>query len=152
MVIEHPRLLGQTRGLDFGAGFYLTTHEEQAKGFAVTVVNRRRMGVPTISVFEYDEIVANETLDFLIFSEPDADWLAFVKDNRLNAYLGKNYDVIIGPVANDRVYPTIQGFAIGQLSIEAALVALRPYKLFDQYCFTTEKALATLRFSEYLEL
>ena len=152
MTIEQPRLLGQTRGLDFGAGFYLTTREEQAKDFAETVVNRRRKGIPTVSAFEYDETAAKKALDILTFSEPDADWLAFVRDNRLKAYSGKQFDVIIGPVANDRVYPTIQGLVIGQFSIEAALVALRPYKLFDQYCFATEKALSTLRFAYYKAL
>jgi len=146
MTIEQPRLLGQTRGLDFGSGFYLTTREEQAEGFAATIVNRRKTGIPTISVFEYDETAAKESLDIMTFPEPDADWLTFVRDNRLKAYSGKQYDVIIGPVANDRVYPTIQGLVIGQFSIEAALVALRPYKLFDQYCFATEKALSTMRF------
>ena len=152
VTIEQPRLLGQTRGLDFGAGFYLTTRENQAEGFAATVVNRRRTGIPTISIFEYDETAAKETLDILAFSEPDADWLAFIRDNRLKAYSGKQYDVIIGPVANDRVFPTIQGLVIGQFSIEAALVALRPYKLFNQYCFATEKALSTLRFALYKAL
>ena len=30
MAVERPRLIEQTRGLDFGAGFYLTTSESQA--------------------------------------------------------------------------------------------------------------------------
>ena len=149
IAIEEPRLIEQTRGLDFGAGFYLTAKEEQAKDFSATVVRRRKAGNPTVSIFEYDESAANKVLDILYFSEPNADWLTFVRDNRLKSYTGKQYDVIIGPVANDRVFPTIQALVIGQFSIEAALVELRPYKLFNQYCFTTEKALSMLRFIEY---
>lgn len=34
MVVEQPRLIGQARGLDFGAGFYTTTNEAQAKRFS----------------------------------------------------------------------------------------------------------------------
>ena len=146
IAVEKPQLVGQTRGLDFGAGFYLTTREEQAQKFSENVINRRNSGIPTISIFEYDEIMAKKTLDILVFTEPDADWLEFVRDNRLKAYAGKQYDIIIGPVANDRVFPTIQALVIGQFTIEAALVAIKPYKLFNQYCFATEKALSTLKF------
>ena len=146
MVVNQPQLLNQRRGLDFGAGFYLTTREDQAKGFATTVVNRRKMGVPTISVYDFDESKANDALEILTFLEADASWLEFVRDNRLKTYSGKQYDLIIGPVANDRVFPTLQALAIGQFSVEAALVALRPYKLFDQYCLSSERALSLLRF------
>jgi hypothetical protein len=31
--VPEPRLINQTRGLDYGAGFYLTTGVEQAKRF-----------------------------------------------------------------------------------------------------------------------
>ncbi|MCL2812129.1 MAG: DUF3990 domain-containing protein [Clostridia bacterium] len=144
--VEEPQLIGQTRGLDFGAGFYLTTREEQARGFSESVMNRRKQGAPTVSVYAYDETAAKQTLDIMIFNEPNAQWLEFVRSNRLKTYAGKQYDVIVGPVANDRVFPTIQALVIGQFSVEAALVALKPYKLFDQYCFATEKALSMLKF------
>jgi hypothetical protein len=61
-------------------------------------------------------------------------------------YTGKQYDVIHGPVANDRVFLSLQAFVIGEFTIEAMLSALKPYKLFDQYCFATEKALSMLTF------
>ena len=144
--VEKPRLVDQTRGLDFGAGFYLTTKEEQAQKFAESVINRRNAGVPTVSIFEYDEIAAKKSLDIAVFPEPNAEWLQFVRDNRLKSYTGKQYDIISGPVANDRVFPTIQALVVGQFTIEAALVALKPYKLFDQYCFATERALSMLKF------
>ena len=146
VAVKEPRLLQQTRGLDFGAGFYLTTKEDQAREFTSVVINRRKTGTPTISVYEYDAIAGDKTLDILTFQEPNADWLLFVRDNRLKTYTGTQYDVVIGPVANDRVFPTIQALVIGQFSIEAALVELKPYKLFDQYCFASEKALSMLRF------
>ena len=34
LTVEKPRLIEQTRGLDFGAGFYLTTNETQAVRFS----------------------------------------------------------------------------------------------------------------------
>jgi hypothetical protein len=144
--IAEPRLIEQARGLDFGAGFYLTTKEDQAQRFSESVVNRRKTGISTVSVYEYDEVTAHSILDIAVFPEPNADWLEFVRDNRLKIYAGKQYDVIFGPVANDRVFPTIQALVIGQFTVEAALVALKPYKLFNQYCFATDKALSMLTF------
>jgi hypothetical protein len=141
--VNKPQLITQTRGLDFGAGFYLTVKEEQAQNFTGSVISRRKTGSPTMSIFEDN---AHDHLDLLTFPEPNADWLEFIRDNRLKTYSGKQYDIIIGPVANDRVFPTIQALVIGQFTVEAALVALKPYKLFNQYCFTTEKALSALKF------
>jgi len=146
MIVEEPRLISQTRGLDFGHGFYLTTREEQAKDFSEYVTYRRKQGVPTVNIFEFDIDIAEQSLDFLVFTEPNAEWLEFVRDNRLKTYAGKQYDVIVGPVADDRVFLTLQALVIGQFTIEAALVALKPYELYDQYCLATEKALSMLKF------
>ena len=146
ITVEKPRLINQTRGLDFGVGFYLTSREEQALQFSQDVIKRRKSGFPTVNIYEYDEVTAKNTLEFRIFPESNVDWLEFVRDNRLKAYTGKQYDVIYGPVANDRIYATIQALVIGQFNIEAALAALKPYKLFNQYCFATEKALSFLKF------
>ena len=144
--VEKPRLVEQTRGLDFGAGFYLTTREEQARNFAEIIVNRRKSGTPMINIYDFDVDIARKTFDILTFPEPNAAWLEFIMNNRFKTYTGKQYDVIIGPVANDRVYPTLLALLSGQFNIEAALVAIKPYKLFDQYCLATEKAFSLLKF------
>ena len=144
--VDKPRLLKQTRGLDFGAGFYLTTKKEQARDFAETIVNRRKSGTPIINIYNFDGDTANKTLDILNFPEPNADWLEFIRDNRLKSYTGKQYYIITGPVANDRIYPTLLALMSGQFNIEAALVAIKPYKLFDQYCLVTENAFSLLTF------
>ena len=146
LTVDKPQLLSHTRGLDFGAGFYLTTNEVQARTFSEIIVNRRQTGAPTVSIYEFDEDSAKETLDIALFPEPNAEWLEFVRDNRLQAYSGKEYDIIVGPVANDRVYPTILALVIGQFTVEAALVAIKPFKLYDQYCLASENALSFLKF------
>jgi len=99
-----------------------------------------------VSVYEFDIETAKRKLDILVFPEPNEEWIGFIRDNRLKAYTGKQYDVINGPVANDRVFLTLQALIIGQFTVEAAIAALKPYKLFDQYCFATEKALSMLKF------
>jgi len=148
--IIKPRLVEQTRGLDFGAGFYLTARPAQAFDFAEAVTYRRKQGVPTVSVYEFDFSAANKILDIAIFPEADAHWLEFISDNRLKLYTGKQYDAVIGPVADDRVFLTLQGLILGQFTVEGAITALKPYKLYDQYCMATDKALSMLKYQKFI--
>lgn len=152
LVVEKPRLIGQTRGLDFGAGFYLTTNEAQAVRFSEIVVNRRKGGVATVSVYEFNMEVADSTLAVYRFESADAKWLRFVTDNRLKSYEGVVYDVVVGAVANDTVMPTIQAYLGGFLNEEAALITLKTSRLVDQVCLKSEKALSLLRFVKSFEV
>jgi hypothetical protein len=144
--VEKPRLIEQKRGLDFGAGFYLTTDEKQANRFSGIVVNRRQSGVATVNVYEFDMKVAERTLAVRRFESANAEWLRFVSDNRLKTYRGDIYDIVIGAVANDSVMPTIQALLGGFFTEEAALVTLKTSKLVDQVCLKSEDALSLLRF------
>ena len=151
LTVEEPRLIEQTRGLDFGTGFYLTTNEAQAVRFSGIVVNRRKSGIATVSVYEFDMEIAEKTLTIRRFQSADAEWLQFVTDNRLKTYQGDAYDIVIGAVANDTVMPTIQAFLGGFLNEEAALITLKTSKLVDQVCLKSEKALALLRYIRSFE-
>ena len=146
IAVEPPKLITQTRGLDFGAGFYLTTSEEQAARFSEIVFKRRKNGFPTVSVYEFDMDLADSILSIRKFDGPDSEWLGFVAENRLKTYSGEEYDVVIGAVANDTVMPTIQAYLSGFMNEEATLIALMAGKLVDQVCVKTEKALTILRY------
>jgi len=152
LIVEKPCLLNQTRGLDFGAGFYLTTNEKQAVSFSEIVVNRNKSGIATVNVFDFDIEHANSTLAVRKFNGADYDWLDFVSKNRLKTYEGKSYDVIIGAVANDKVMPTIQAFLSNFINEEAALITLKTSKLTDQVCLKSEKALSLLKFVKSYEV
>jgi len=144
--IEKPLLLGQARGLDFGAGFYLTSSKVQAERFSYNVVRRAGGGEPIVSVYEFDLDVAGRSLDIRSFNGADYDWLEYVKENRLKQYAGRKYDIVIGAVANDDVLPTILLYINGQLNADLTIGALKTRKLADQYCFKSDKALALLKF------
>ena len=145
MVVEAPRLTEQNRFLDFGYGFYTTTNRTQAESFAKKVVARRG-GVPTVNVYEIDENIDGAVLNVKRFAAPEEEWLDFVTAHRSGTYCGTQYDLIIGAVANDDVYRTLQVYATGLLTKDQALQALKIKKLFDQYVFATAKALSLLRF------
>ena len=144
-VVEKPRLVEQNRFLDFGYGFYTTTNRAQAENFAKKVVVRRS-GTPTVNVYETDDNIYGETLKIKRFAAPDEEWLDFVSAHRNGTYDGERYDLIIGAVANDDVYRTLQVYSAGLLTKEQALEALRIKKLFNQYVFVTNEAISLLKF------
>ena len=145
MVVKNPRLIEQNRFLDFGYGFYTTTNKIQAENFAKKVVVRRG-GTPTVNVYEMDDNIGSELLKIKRFNAPDEEWLDFVCAHRNGTYDKEQYDLIIGAVANDDVYRTLQVYSSGLLTKEQALEALKIKKLFDQYVFATNEAISLLKF------
>lgn len=151
MIVDKPKLIEQNRFLDFGYGFYTTTNKTQAESFAKKVVIRRG-GAPTVNVYEIADDLACEILKIKRFNAPNEEWLDFVSAHRNGAYEGEQYDLIIGAVANDDVYRTLQVYSTGLLTKEQALEALKIKKLFDQYVFATNEALALLKFIKAVEV
>ena len=105
-----------------------------------------------MNVYEIDDHISDSTLRIKRFSAPDEEWLDFVSAHRNGNYYGEQYDLIIGAVANDDVYRTLQVYATGLLTKEQALEALKVKKLFDQYVFATDEAIKLLRFVEASEV
>ena len=145
MVVEKPILIEQNRFLDFGYGFYTTSNKAQADNFAKKVVVRRG-DTPTVNVYEIDDNFCSELLKIKRFNAPDEEWLDFVCEHRNGTYDGEQYDLIIGAVANDDVYRTLQVYSSGLLTKEQALESLKIKKLFNQYVFATNEAISLLKF------
>ena len=57
-----------------------------------------------------------------------------------------NYDLVVGGVANDKVFNTVELFFDGLIDKAEALKRLRYEKPNRQICFRTEKALSLLHF------
>lgn len=150
-IVERPKLIEQNRFLDFGYGFYTTTNKEQAENFSQKVIVRRG-GKAIVNAYEFDEKAQIDLLKVKRFSAPDEEWLDFVSAHRNGVYNGAQYDLIIGAVANDDVYRTLQVYSVGLLTKEQALEALKVKKLFNQYVFATQEALALLKFIEAREV
>lgn len=150
-IVKEPKLIEQNRFLDFGYGFYLTTNKTQAENFAQKVVVRRG-GKPIVNVYEFDEETLLAKIKFKKFDSPDGEWLDFVSEHRNGTYAGEIYDLIIGAVANDDVYRTLQVYGAGILTKEQAIEALKIKKLFNQYVFASEQSLKLLKFIESVEV
>ena len=143
--VKKPKILNVRRGLDFGAGFYATSDLQQAQRWAKLTTNRRRTGAPTVSAYDFDYKNASQEIKVIAFDKPNKDWLEFVSANRTCQYTGEKFDLVIGPVANDKTILTINDYISGAISSETALILLEPTKLSDQYAFLTHKALSFLR-------
>lgn len=145
--VNAPKIIRSGRTLDFGPGFYTTTNREQAIEFSRKVVDRNSgMGIPTLNIYEFNEIEADSKFKFLRFDGPNEQWLDFVVANRNGHDTGNEFDIKIGPVANDNVYRTLLLYMTGILDKQATITALKIKKLFNQYVFSKTDTLTTLTF------
>lgn len=139
----------RNRPLDFGSGFYTTTSLEQARRW----IRLRReqdtsFGNGVISAYSIDEVrIAHTGLKIKRFSNDDLEpWFDFVVSNRHVKSFEHDYDLIIGPVANDNVFVTLTLFEQGIIDKFMAIQQLKTYVLWDQYLFHTEKSLTYLNY------
>jgi hypothetical protein len=146
-----PDLSKSRKTLDFGIGFYLTSNEEQAVQFAEKVVLRAKKrrefpGAAIVSTYEFDVENAKRLLRYRIFEKPDEEWLDYVVANRDDMGTAGDYDVVIGPMANDDVYQVVEYYQDGGITKQIALRRLKVKKLFNQFVLKTEASFAELRF------
>ena len=149
IAVQEPQLNKGRKELDFGQGFYTTSDFEQAVSWARRTTRIRRSGQACVTSYAIDNS-SLQTLSMHRFSEPDFAWLEYVTANRRGDPTKDEWDVVIGPVANDQTFPTILLYLDGFLDADAAIARLLPQKLKDQYVFKTEKALALLSCQEVL--
>jgi len=149
--VEAPLIMTRAsyRPLDFGTGFYATTSYEQAEKW---VRNRLAQNPSSdtgyVTAYEFDErgfaVSGLKRHDFQRFPV-SSDWFRFIMRNRRERNPEHGYDLVTGPVANDRVYTVITAFEAGFVSEKEAVERLRPYRLADQYLFHTPASLAFLK-------
>ncbi|MCQ2270150.1 MAG: DUF3990 domain-containing protein [Bacteroidales bacterium] len=143
-IVERPVIRVPNRTLDYGNGFYTTTSESQATAWVLRKTNRLS-SIGYVNIYELRDKLLSD-LHILSFDKPSEEWLDFVMNNRTNADFTHNYDIVRGPVANDRVYAAFALFESGFINKVELIKELRTYKLVDQYLFHTEKSLKVLTF------
>ena len=147
MPVERPKLIKHNRTLDFGSGFYTTSNLLQAEMFAHNVVRRNKgEGVPTVS---YYEVEFNENFSMLKFDVASAEWLDFVYAQRMARYNGQQYDIVVGPVANDTLYRVFRMYEDGDIDRDETLKRLKVVELYNQITFCTEEAIAALKYVKH---
>lgn len=125
---------------DFGVGFYTTTDLEQAKRWALNRHGKRGLDSLVITY----EIESIDGLKVKRFQGANKLWLEFVAQHRRSGGIHHEYDIVIGPVADDTVFTTINLFIEGIYTADEALKRLKLWKNTDQVSFHTEKAISRL--------
>lgn len=151
VAVRKPSLRPGRPNADFGKGFYTTSNLEQAVRWAHIKQEREEAERAVVSIYEFDEsLLENPDLIIRQFTGADEPWLYFVTDCRKSR--PHEFDLVQGPVANDKVFTTVNLFESGVLSAEAAILQLKAYKTYDQLSFHTDRVIKTLNFLESIEV
>ena len=140
-ILKNPDVMHSKKYLDFGQGFYLTTFENQAKKWAARKGMRQKK-TPIVNVYEMSEEWQN--LKVLSFEKENEEWLDFVCACRKGEPLNKEYDIIIGNVADDDVFKTVDMYFRGLWDKKKVLSELRYYKMNNQICIVNQETLNRL--------
>ncbi len=141
-IVEFPEIRLARYHKDFYFGFYCTKLLSQAERWAV-----RYTGEGTVTEYLY---TPDENLKVLKFDEMTEGWLDFIVSCRSgNAH---DYDIVEGPMANDRIFNYIQNFTDGKISRAAFWELAKFNKPTHQISFHTVRALTTLRFRKGYEV
>lgn len=136
--IEKPDVRHSKRYLDFGCGFYLTSYENQARRWAIRKASRQER-TPIVNVYEMPDDLCDYKV--LRFENENERWLDFVCSCRKGENFNKDYDIIIGNVADDDVFKTVDMYFRGLWDKARVLDELRYYKMNNQICVVKQQVL-----------
>lgn len=147
-LIENIDLSLSKPGKDFGKGFYLNPDYEQALLWAKSRVKIIENGTPIVTSYDFDvEGAIRDGLKIKIFEDYTEEWAEFVVGNRRNdsSTPFHDYDIVIGPIADDNVGRQIQFYMQGYWSIEQLVDKIKYYgKKSIQYYFANNNSLTYL--------
>lgn len=143
-IINKPSLEYSRDNLDFGKGFYVTSLLGQAISYSLKF---REKAVVNMYQFDYSKELKikdlRENIDL---------WLDFVVANRTSNIGDIAHDLVIGPVADDKVYRTVELYMKGIYNRKRAIQELYYTKPNNQICFLTEKAIDALQFIDKISI
>ena len=133
---------------DFGRGFYLSADRQQAWRMGEFKALTEG-GEPVMNEYLFDEtLLSSKELRVLTFEGYTKEWADFIFLNRNNKTdkPAHDYDIVYGPIANDRVGVQIGKYEAGDITLEQFLQNLKYMKgVTFQYYFGTEIAISKLQ-------
>ena len=133
---------------DFGKGFYVTKFKHHAENWAKKV-GKHYNSEGFVSIFNFIE---SSFVDYIckkkIFNGYTEEWLDFIVENRNEESTVPlhNFDIVEGPVANDKVQNKLQYYIRGDISKKDFLQDLTYHEETHQICFCTLASLQTLKY------
>ena len=139
---------------DFGKGFYMGTEPYQP--------------LTLISDFEKSKfyVISLDMTGLRVLNvKPDLEWAMLVAYNRGKmdevrgtslyehyAAMSNGYDVVVGSIANDRMFYVLDNFFLGNITDKALVMSLFALQLGKQYVAITEKACKQVKIEAEVEL
>ena len=137
MKVEFPEIRKHRFTKDFSWGFYCTRIKTQAEKWA------NKFNTSIINVYEIKNL---DLLNVKIFEDYSDEWLDFVVDCRNgNTH---EYDVVIGPMADDTIYDYIEAYSHGQMNKQKFFDLMKFKYPTHQISFHTIKALDCIDYIE----
>lgn len=138
--VKSPDIVHSRKAVDFGPGFYVTPIYEQAKKWAEKFGHRGKAMV--VSEYELNDEVLKEK-KLLRFDSYSEEWLDFIMACRAEKDTS-DYRIIIGGVADDKVFNTVELFFDGLIEKTEAIrrlgfdtpnlqICLRSQEIIDKF-------------------
>ena len=148
VAVPYPELIHSRENVDFGKGFYTTPIYEQAEQWAKRFRKQNKTGI--VSEYSFDDCSLSD-VKVLTFESYSEEWLDFILQCR-TCKDTTDYDIVIGGVANDRVFNTVELYFDGLIDKTEAIKRLMYEETNLQITFRTEKALSKLVFERSVEV
>lgn len=140
-------LMKSKLGKDFGRAFYLSTEEEQAVEMAKFKADTFG-GEIVVNKFCFDEKILNTSeINYCHFESYTEEWAHFILNNRNNTSIKAvhDYDIVYGPIANDRIGRQIFNFTSGYIDFQTFVKRIQyPEGITFQWAFCTPRAIQLL--------
>ena len=117
VIVKNPDVAHSRNFLDFGKGFYVTTLRLQAEQYARRFTLRGAKAF--LNEYELDEMRLAE-FSVKRFDSYEEDWLNFVMKCR-SGLDESAWDVVVGGVANDKIFRTVDLYFAGDITKGDAL-------------------------------
>ncbi len=147
-IIQKPDLNHSRDNIDFNKGFYLTESIYQAHKWACQWRRNSTTSITNTYTIDFSNLNVKHF-------DLDLDWLEFVVANRKRLNPPKTYeeyDIITGPIADDKLFDTIVMYQDGLISAETAIKIMTCMDYGEQTVLKTEKAINQTYFQSYKEL
>ena len=146
--IERIDLQKSRPNKDFGRGFYLSADRQQAWRMGEFKALTEG-GAPVMNTYLFDEtVLISGELRVLTFEGYTREWAEFIFLNRNNRSTkpAHDYDIVYGPIANDRVGVQIARYKQGYITFDEFLRRIQYIKgITFQYAFCTQRAIDKLQ-------
>lgn len=139
---------------DFGKGFYMGTQPEQSLTL-VCDFDKSKFYVMSIDLKGLDVLDVPADIEWAMlvaFHRGKMDQIkgsAFYKKYK---DMSRSYDIIVGSIANDRMFYVLDNFFLGNITDLALVNSLSALQLGRQYVCVTEKACKAVRIEKEIEL